>query len=93
MSVYLLPYIALAVTVGGQYNLIGATPERNTSFVVIAISIATIGLLSGLFAIRCPTCGTKLLWFAMSNKKVADSLGWLISLSNCPVCGSDGFRS
>lgn len=92
MSVYLLPFIALAVTVAGQYNLLGATPERNTEFAVIAISIAAIGLVSGLYAIRCPTCGTRLLWYAMRKKEATESLSWLITLSNCPVCGSDGFR-
>ncbi len=58
-----------------------------------------IGLLGFVFAcanIKCPECGAKWFWLAVSEKGFRKWLFWLISLEVCPDCGepkNDSFES
>ena len=50
---------------------------------------ALIGMLSFLFAIltvRCPNCGDKWFWRAVSKKNKSTWLVWLEKQSKCPKC-------
>ena len=49
------------------------------------LSIATLVLAA--VAVRCPSCGISLVWFALSRKSTGAWLGWLLEETTCPVCG------
>jgi hypothetical protein len=54
---------------------------------------AVLGLLGPLLvvaAIRCPSCGARLFWQALSEKPFPASISWFVSLQACPACGCDG---
>jgi hypothetical protein len=47
-------------------------------FATLAIAVVTV---------RCPACGTSLVWFALSQKQVGGWLPWLLDETTCPKCG------
>jgi hypothetical protein len=57
------------------------------------IASPPLGILVGVwmvFAIRCPSCGEKLLWRAVSDQSLTAWLFWSGTNQSCPWCGSDG---
>ena len=71
----------------GQVNI--DTLSNNLFFLYVAGGSVT-GLLSFIFAcvsIRCPTCGSKWFWLAVSGQGKNEWLFWFNSLSSCPKCG------
>jgi len=62
------------------------TPRSGFLLLFGGFSIAAIGLLAGSFFVRCPMCGAKLLWKALSEAPASRWLHWLLTLSKCPVC-------
>jgi len=91
--IYVFPSLVLGAVIAGQYNLFGATLEENGRYQFLAIVLAFCALVWGLVSVQCRNCGTRLLWYAMLNKNANESLGWLVSTPNCPVCKSDGSGS
>jgi hypothetical protein len=41
-------------------------------------------------AVRCPQCGLRLFWYAVSSKECGSWFGWLLNNSCCPKCGFAG---
>ena len=44
----------------------------------------------GVLTVRCPACGTRLLWKAAREQSPDSWWPWLSSLHTCPVCGAVG---
>jgi len=71
----------------GQFNI---ETLSNDLFFYFVAGGAFVGLLSFIFAcvsIKCPNCGAKWFWSAVSGKGNKEFLFWLNSLSSCPKCG------
>ena len=71
----------------GQMNI---DTLSNESFFYFVAGGAFVGLLSFIFAcvsIKCPNCGAKWFWSAVSGNGGDKWLFWLKSLSSCPTCG------
>jgi len=62
----------------------------------IVDTLPTIAAFLGLFVawgvltVRCPSCGTRLLWKAALEQRPGSWWLWLSSLQTCPVCGAVG---
>jgi len=58
----------------------------------LPIAAALLGLLVvwGVLTVRCPVCGTRLLWKAAREQSPDSWWPWLNSLHTCPVCGAVG---
>src|SRR6266496_1046229 len=65
------------------------TPRSGFLLLFGGFSIAAIGLLAGSFFVRCPKCGAKLLWKALSEAPASRWLHWLLTICQCPVCNYD----
>src|SRR6266496_1370980 len=52
-------------------------------------SLAAIGFLAGSLFVKCPKCGAKLLWKALSEAPASRWLHWLLTICQCPVCNYD----
>ena len=71
----------------GQFNI--DTLSNNLFFVFVAGG-TIIGLLSFIIAcvsIKCPICGSKWFWSAVSGQGKNEWVFWLNSLRACPKCG------
>ena len=57
-------------------------------WVRFAALIVTFSALAAAFlTIRCPHCGLRLVFYAMSHKGVGEWLQWLLEVRTCPKCG------
>lgn len=52
-----------------------------------ALACVVFPLVYALVATRCPSCGLRLIPFAMSQSGVGDWLNWLLRVEHCPRCG------
>lgn len=66
--------------------------DRLLSGVLILACFAVIvgGFALPILTIRCPACRTRLYWKGMREQRPFEFDSWLLSLTHCPVCGSDG---
>ena len=48
------------------------------------------GTLAACISIRCPTCGSRWFWRAMSTQPSGNWLNWLVAQKGCPKCGAFG---
>lgn len=56
------------------------------------VTAATVILMFGALAlaswtVRCPTCGARWVWIAVSERDHRDWLPWALGLEFCPRCG------
>ncbi|WP_288841245.1 hypothetical protein [uncultured Deefgea sp.] len=54
---------------------------------LVATASGLIVFISFCFSIRCPSCKSKLVFYALSNKKFNLWMSWLFDLKVCPKCG------
>ena len=53
---------------------------------LIGTFLGLVTLLFAVAAVRCPSCKTSLVWFALSKKSSGSWLVWLLDESTCPKC-------
>ncbi|MEW8204422.1 MAG: hypothetical protein AB2697_15230 [Candidatus Thiodiazotropha endolucinida] len=71
----------------GQFNI---ETLSNQAFFYFVAGGTFVGLSSFIFAcinIKCPSCGSKWFWLAVSGEGHNKWLFWLNSLTSCPKCG------
>jgi predicted RNA-binding Zn-ribbon protein involved in translation (DUF1610 family) len=68
-------------------NIEQLTPEKGFLLVFGGLFLMGTGLLAGTLLVKCPNCGAKLLWKALSAAPASRWFTWLLTLSTCPVCG------
>lgn len=54
---------------------------------LVGTLLGFLTLVISVLAVRCPSCGVSLVWFAVSQKTVSGWLSWLLNESTCPKCG------
>lgn len=52
--------------------------------------LGLIGFLSLSLMVRCPQCGTRLFWYAVSQVPGAGGVAWYNGLEECPKCAYRG---
>jgi hypothetical protein len=88
VGVIAVPLIAMAtVFASAVMGWIGDTDEQQAAFSLVALVAAALGYTWAVLAIRCPSCRTKLLWWAMSRNTPRDWMQWLMAANDCPACG------
>jgi len=65
----------------------GALSPRPVILEVVATVIGLGAMFAAWASVRCPNCGLKLVWHAMSTKSANDWLRWLLDAESCPKCG------
>ncbi len=78
-----------ALLIFGAQWLIGSLPAG--WFPIITLSGCLVGLVSFVFpciAIKCPVCGARWFWLAVSKKHSTNWFNWLMTQSSCPACGT-----
>jgi hypothetical protein len=85
-------YLGTAVVLLGA-ALIWIGTSRMDAPAATGIDIMLAGIVVGLagmvwsaLAVRCPKCGTRLVWRAVSEQSTANWLMWLLHLDSCPSC-------
>jgi len=64
-------------------------PARFFPLMMLAEFVLLFGsLVFGCVAIKCPACGARWLWLAVSKKLKSDWFGWLFAQTKCLVCGT-----
>lgn len=82
---------ALVVT-GALMTLVGSFFGQyvagidNVLFALIGLCVGFAGGAYGAMAIRCPQCGARWIWRAMSEGVVNSWLASLLVSKSCPVC-------
>lgn len=78
------------MVVGGAMLLVGIARELWLTVHPVAVLVILASLFWGARTVRCPKCGSRLFWKALSEQTPSRFVIWLIQLQMCPTCGSDG---
>ncbi len=71
-------------------ELLKAHMDNGAYVVLLAVSVV-LGIVAILFpclSIRCPVCGARWFWGAISRKHEVGPFDWLAAQAVCPSCGS-----
>ena len=80
--------LATATIILGAFILL-PTPRNGWYLATIVLGLI-VGMISFVFPtvfIRCPVCGTRWLWLAVSKKHDTGWFDWLVTQTRCAVCG------
>ena len=79
-----------AVFLGGAallYGVASDTADRaGLLWIVAGMLLAFGGLTFACAAVRCPKCGARWVWMAVSQRSSSEYGTWLVALSRCPKC-------
>lgn len=67
-----------------QVSVLTGVPQYLPTLVGMLLAFMTLAI--SVIAVRCPSCGASLLWFAISQKTANGWLAWLLHESTCPKC-------
>ena len=87
-------YLAAVVTlVGGALIWIGqsrldAAGDSALVLMLVGAGMGVVGMVWSAVAVKCPKCGTRLLWRAVSEQSSGNWLTWLLHLDRCPSCNA-----
>jgi len=56
---------------------------------LFGLLVVAFSLVWGCFAVYCPKCRLRLLFYAWSNEAVSGWLAWVLTCSKCARCGYD----
>ena len=86
--------LGFVLTVGGGIVLLIAARggfgegARGMWLVLGGMATSVAGLVYLCTAIRCPRCGTRVVWHRMQHGTASDWMGGTVDWSKCPVCAS-----
>lgn len=89
---YIGAMIAAALVFGAQWFK-GSMPGPWFVGVMLAGAVAAlVALAFPVITIKCPKCGARWYWMAISKKHRTNEFRWLASQTSCPVCGTSATR-
>ena len=65
----------------------GAFASRQIPLLIFGAACGLIGLGLASIGIKCPMCGSRLFWRALSEQSAPSAYSWLTTLNRCPKCG------
>jgi hypothetical protein len=69
----------------------GVSPTGYYMLLLLAgLTITVIGIVFAVFSIKCPNCGARWYWSAVTKKHEIGGINWFLTLKACPVCGATG---
>lgn len=75
-----------AIIIGGAMSFYGGFALPDPSWTILGTLVVTAGLVLAWLGIRCPNCGARWVWLAMSRHHPGQWLQWLLSQPACPNC-------
>lgn len=57
---------------------------------LIALFLTISGLIWSVLSVRCPSCGLRLVAYAITKQPVGQWLQWLVTTERCPRCKTGG---
>ncbi len=67
--------------------------SRRYNLQAVSVALAAAGFVYLCVGIRCPRCGTRWIWMAVTGKLNPKALDTLLTLERCPTCGHGGENS
>jgi endogenous inhibitor of DNA gyrase (YacG/DUF329 family) len=67
-----------------------ATADRGMFLQLAGASVGLLAMIWVLLSVRCPVCGRRVVWWAMSTKPVNAWLIAVLATKACPSCGDAG---
>ena len=81
-----------AISVGGAallYGVISNTADGGGLLWIVTGMLLTFGGLAfACLRVRCPKCGARWVWMAVSQQNSREYGTWLITLPHCPKCAA-----
>jgi hypothetical protein len=74
------------LTFMGAFGRVSSSPETQLVLATAGILVALGAGIYGVTSIRCPKCGARWLWLAVSKSGASSWLATLLSRDKCPVC-------
>lgn len=81
----------LATVVSGVTLYLGHHIDRMDA-VLVGMGMAFAVLVTAALGIRCPKCGSKWFWHAISTQNAGSWYWWLLQETKCPQCEHDFAR-
>lgn len=82
--------VALFLVIGGGTAVAFGPAEYSPLLVIIGAAIALAGFCFACITIRCPSCGKRWFWEAVSTQSHREWLSHVLGREDCPSCGSTG---
>ncbi len=79
--------LSQASIIYGQMNLDTLPKDFYFLFVAGGAISTFMVFIAACVSIKCPSCGLKWFWSAVSGQESKKWLFWLLSLKSCPRCG------
>ena len=79
----------IGMSLGTTLVVAGHEPGSGITLPLVGALLAVAGLLFGVLAIRCPCCGARWVWLAVSEQPASRWFQWLDSQTACPSCEHD----
>ena len=69
------------------WKIDGLTPDQFAFYMLSGVILGLGSMAVACLSIRCPNCGDRWLWRAVSKRDSGIWLAWLESQKSCPACG------
>lgn len=69
---------------GQVAGVIGTSP---VGIMFTGMALGVVAPVGASLSVRCPRCGLRLVWYALSRQSHHAWLSWLLGLQTCPRCG------
>ena len=83
-------FTGVLLSMMGTFGWVSGAPETRFFFVVAGILVALGAGTYGVTSIRCPKCGARWVWVAMSKSAASSWLATLLVRDKCPLCDWNG---
>lgn len=60
--------------------------------IILGVLIVLFSFAFPCIFMRCPNCGVKLFWMAISKQRSGQGMRWLFSQTSCPCCHNKLYR-
>lgn len=78
-----------ALLMAWSVSLEGAMPDGyHMLLMLLSTMLAFVVIMFPCLSIKCPVCGARWLWLAISEKHEPGDFKWLLTRLACPVCHS-----
>ena len=79
----------ISVALGTTLIVRGHDSGFGITLPLLGVVLCATGFLFGVLAIRCPLCGARWVWLAVSEQPASRWFQWLDSQTACPACQHD----
>jgi len=74
------------LTMVGAIGWVSSSAETQLALAVAGIFVSLGAGIYGVTSIRCPNCGARWVWLAVSKSQASSWIASLLGRDKCPVC-------